>query len=313
MDILTPLLHKHRKFLPLLLICLLAACSNASSPELSGTAWRLDHIRLEDDQLLEPLPAARYSLSFDDRQISGMADCNAFGASYRLQQDQMTIGEVEMTAQDCGAESQRISQVMFAVLQAAPQVELQGEQLVFRTSQAALSFSLLPELTHAESAVLDALLSQWIQPSETLLLLDQTAYNLPGASLPATMQAVEAEFASLGQGEASPPLDQLIADFSAKNAVPQPLSDWLESDWQVEFLDPQRLPELQADNYQALLQEYPQASGLFVLSRPGFNPAGDQALVYLARLRPDDAAGYYTLLELHDGLWQSTLGFRLGR
>lgn len=291
----------------------LAACAEHAQGDLVGTRWQLLRIETADGSRLEPLPAASITIHFESKRITGLAGCNSYAAVYQQQAGRLLIGEIEKTEQECDADSETLNRMFFSVLNSRPEFILQNGQLVITHSQSVFVFGILPDAGADESAVINALLRQWAAPQETLLILDQTAFNLPGASLADTLQAVQAELRQLESDPAKlTSYTEVLNAFAARNANEVALSNWFEPDWEVTYLPPDSLHDLLESKFQELQTDFPNSSALFVLSRPGFNATGDQALVYLAVLRPGDAGGYYSLMTLHDGQWQSTLSFRLG-
>jgi len=59
-----------------------------------------------------------------------------------------------------------------------------------------------------------------------------------------------------------------------------------------------------ADGWAAFYKKYPKSQGIITLSRVGFNPEMNQALVYVGNQSgPKSGAGYYVLLSRENGTW----------
>lgn len=106
--------------------------------------------------------------------------------------------------------------------------------------------------------------------------------------------------------EQLPQLSQdMIDNWQAANAESITWEDNFDLSAPVVFISQDDLDKLVDDAYWTDFHaQFPEAGGYFMLSRPGFNEAGDQALVYLSFFAGSLAAhGSYYLLSYENGVW----------
>lgn len=75
-----------------------SAIGTASVP-LEQTTWQLE--RLGTQPALKERPVTLV-FQADDSTVGGEAGCNSYGATYSLNDSQLTISEIASTAMDCG-------------------------------------------------------------------------------------------------------------------------------------------------------------------------------------------------------------------
>jgi len=151
------------------------------------------------------------------------------------------------------------------------------------------------------SATIDELLFQGPDPAARAILRERTSIGYPpGMASMKNTKTGEKEL--LG----SVRMDTRI-DFDARNKLPCTLEPHIEPVKRVqlvgagdEFLSFPR----GSGSWKAFYRKYPGATGFTVLSRIGFNPAKDQALVYLGNsCELLCGHGYLALLKKHKGKW----------
>jgi hypothetical protein len=100
---------------------------------------------------------------------------------------------------------------------------------------------------------------------------------------------------------------QTTASFLARNAQATSLPADLELGAPYSLLSRTDMSAIfgqNQDGWQVFYDSYPDAPGITTLSRAGFNPGLDQALVYVGtQSRYLAGAGYYLLLKKVDGAW----------
>lgn len=84
----------------LIFALLLSACAaGAPGPKLEGTTWELVSL---DGKLA--MADTTVTLIFEDGQAGGNAGCNSYGASYEVQGETLTLGELMSTMMYCEAD-----------------------------------------------------------------------------------------------------------------------------------------------------------------------------------------------------------------
>lgn len=114
------------------LVWLLAACSsddNANVPALPGTEWVLDQLGGQD-----LVSGTNITLRFDELALNGYAGCNYYGADYRIVGDELRLGIMNNTVQDCADPAGVMAQeaAYLNTLRRAATFEMTGEQLIIR-------------------------------------------------------------------------------------------------------------------------------------------------------------------------------------
>jgi hypothetical protein len=102
---------------------------------------------------------------------------------------------------------------------------------------------------------------------------------------------------------------QTLDSFLERNESPDPLSTEMDLGVDYILLSPDELSEItRQPNWPEIMAErYDGAVGYTVFSRVGFNKSLDQAVIYVGQMAgPLMGAGYYYLLEKHNGEWKLT-------
>jgi hypothetical protein len=98
-----------------------------------------------------------------------------------------------------------------------------------------------------------------------------------------------------------------LEDFLAKNYHPQSLRGKLRLNVPVEYLSAadRRLMFSQEGGWQRFYETYPHSQGMITLSRVGFNPKTNQAIVYIGHAGGEmEGIGYYVFLTWDGSGWQ---------
>ena len=100
--------------------------------------------------------------------------------------------------------------------------------------------------------------------------------------------------------------DDVVADFVARNKQPQVLKPLFNLPVKLVFINKTEADEIFKDNrgWDNFYARYPDSQGMMTLSRVGFNPQVDMALVYVGNQSDWLAgAGYYVVLKKESGNW----------
>lgn len=113
----------------ILIMFSLTACAGGETPTpdpLDGTSWVMFAYRKT-----KPLEGTQITASFESGFVRGSAGCNSYGAPYQLDGDQISIGEIELTAMDCPEPGGVMEQEAYLVdfLGDVHTYRLEGEQL----------------------------------------------------------------------------------------------------------------------------------------------------------------------------------------
>lgn len=149
----------------------------------------------------------------------------------------------------------------------------------------------------AEYAVYDAIIeAEYLGPGRSLVVIDhQTGFQFGSTEL------AKQVLPELGAA--------VVADFEAKNRRKYALLPLFQLSVRYVFIDPEEVDEIfQGRNgwtrYRAL---YPGASGMMAVSRVGFSPEMDSALVYVAHQSDYlSGSGVFFLLTRVSGTWTIT-------
>ena len=109
---------------------LLAACSSeTSTPELSGTNWKL----VAYGPANNPIPAAEgieTSVKFGtDGRISGNLGCNSFGGEYKQTGTQLTFGPMMSTEMACPEPQMSQESISLSILSGTVDFRVEGDKL----------------------------------------------------------------------------------------------------------------------------------------------------------------------------------------
>ena len=80
---------------------ILGACSGAGA-SLEGTSWTLTSYRSTSDEIVNVLPRSASTAHFQASQVSGLAGCNNYSASYSATATKISFGAAATTRKICG-------------------------------------------------------------------------------------------------------------------------------------------------------------------------------------------------------------------
>ncbi|MBU0492817.1 MAG: hypothetical protein KKA73_28500 [Chloroflexi bacterium] len=149
------------------------------------------------------------------------------------------------------------------------------------------------EVEAEEYAVYSALISNWDtrETVKLIVILDQT-----------DVEMLDMDYYIVQNRQALPP--EVVADFAAKNRRSSPLGEHFDLGVEYVLISQDELPQILWDDF---YEKYPDAPGFMWLSRVGFNPSQDMALVYVGNPRAFLAGmGALVLLSKTDGIWHRT-------
>src|SRR3989442_4823164 len=170
------------------------------------------------------------------------------------------------------------------------------------------------EVSSAEYAVYSAVLTQsYARAGITLFVIEDHTENTSGNyedDIAGHFRYVKKHIPSLSQAA--------INDYRKKDGESQPLTRLFKfkikyaliSRTKFEgFAGPGEMMEISKEGWEKFYQEYPGALGLVALSRVGFDPKKNQALVYVTDMRGHPSgrswgAGSYVLLIKKHGAWR---------
>jgi hypothetical protein len=164
-------------------------------------------------------------------------------------------------------------------------------------------------ITPQEYAVYDAMIANIFLPSgyESIVIVDQTVAGI--SSGPASQQDLD----NLRQNMAPDLQAETLADFVAKNERSYRIENHFSLDVPVVLISNQAVDEFFAaqDGWERFYEQYPNSQGMMTVSRVGFNPSGQQALVYVGN-QADLLAGEgnYVLLSKEGDQWKVTKTFQ---
>jgi heat shock protein HslJ len=297
--------------------CSLASESSAEPgmPTLENTLWQLTRIVSRDtptgpDSIATELIGQWEHITayFVDGEVGGSTGCNHYGASYQINDTQLTLTkELVSTAALCSDErGNRRERAFLAGLEAATSYAIADHQLTIAHPDGELIFQAQPDQAGNEIAVYAELLRGWQGGQEQLVILNEIRTGAPGSDIDETGNVVQQQFGSILP---------LWENFRAKNSAPQVITGTLDIGFPTTFISTAEVEALFANGEQAgwpaFRQRYPGAQRIFSLSRVGFNAAGDEALVYLGIRSEQDTGGFYNRLTLHYGIWKTAQGTRI--
>ncbi len=132
------------------------------------------------------------------------------------------------------------------------------------------------DIVRDECAVYNTLLRTRFGLSRTFVIYDHTSTDHPGSLLKSdeqttTLQAVNREWPDVNQ--------ETLEDFRIRNEEEYPLSHQLDLNVEFVLLGEEEISTAY-DDFDQFYEQYPNAQGILVLSRVGFNSERDEALVY---------------------------------
>jgi hypothetical protein len=164
-------------------------------------------------------------------------------------------------------------------------------------------------ITLEEYAVYDAMIANNFLPSgyERILIVDQTVAGISAG--PALQQDLD----FLRENMAPDLQAETLADFVAKNERSYRIENHFSLDVPVVLISNQAVDEFLAaqDGWERFYEQYPNSQGMMTISRVGFNPSGQQALMYVGN-QADLLAGEgnYVLLSKEGDEWKVTKTFQ---
>lgn len=133
---------------------------------------------------------------------------------------------------------------------------------------------------------------------ELIVINDQTGLDYFSGELSEHLKSVRQGLPEL--------TDEVCADFEARNKQPQSLKSLLTISVKYVFINQQEIETTfkRQDGWDIFYAKYPNSQGHMHLSRVGFNPQMDMALVYVDNMSYVLAGGgYYVLLKRVNGKW----------
>jgi hypothetical protein len=134
-----------------------------------------------------------------------------------------------------------------------------------------------------------------------MLILEDTATDISEDDPRKTLEYIRSGLPDISK--------QTLDSFLERNESPDPLSPDMDLGVDYILLSPDELSEItRQPNWPEIMAErYDGAVGYTVFSRVGFNKSLDQAVIYVGQMAgPLMGAGYYYLLEKHNGEWKLT-------
>ncbi|MGD0613208.1 MAG: hypothetical protein ABSB41_17050 [Anaerolineales bacterium] len=157
-----------------------------------------------------------------------------------------------------------------------------------------------PSVDLEEQAVFAALIQQKYGASKSLVIRDTTATDAEGVGN--TESALQYVLKNTHGLEAD-----TLDNFRARNVSATPVAADMNLGVSYVLLRQSDLDQIFAQNqdgWQVFYERFPDAPGIFSLSRVGFNAHFDQALVYLGiQSQYLNGSGHYFLLEKVKGTW----------
>ena len=102
---------------------------------------------------------------------------------------------------------------------------------------------------------------------------------------------------------------------NVRNRSPSSREEILNIVFPVVFITEEQAGELfksgDEAGWEVFHTRFPDAQGIYTLSRVGFNEEGNQALVYMGLQSQDFTGGYYSFLGKDEGMWTSLSSFMI--
>ncbi len=157
-------------------------------------------------------------------------------------------------------------------------------------------------IDNEEYAVYSALITErYIRPSIHLIVIrDHTGLDYDGLDLDTRLTYVQQNLTQL--------TPELLDNFKLNNTQPFPLKSQFKLDVSYLLINDAQSKEIFAspDGWQNFYQRFPLSQGEMTLSRVGFNPSLDMALVYVGNTSGFLAgSGYYLLMSKENGIWKN--------
>jgi heat shock protein HslJ len=155
---------------------------------LTGTVWVLEAITAADT-VQSVLAGTRVTLEFTDERAFGSTGCNHYGASYSMAEGGISLGVMEVTLQDCGADIMAQETAYLTALDSAESFTLEGGALVIHSPDGGLVFKVAENLPLEDTdwildgiAVGDAIVSTWIDPEISATFADGQVAGFSGCN-----------------------------------------------------------------------------------------------------------------------------------
>jgi heat shock protein HslJ len=111
------------------------AGSSATTTTLETTSWQLTGYVGPEGNLVPVPGAVSATATFDAGRVSGNGGCNDYSASYTIDGDKLTIGQVAATMKACGPAESALETAYFAALGKVATYAIQGQSLELKTSE----------------------------------------------------------------------------------------------------------------------------------------------------------------------------------
>lgn len=128
----------------------------------------------------------------------------------------------------------------------------------------------------------------------------QTSADISPDNLDQTLESIHKNIPEIQQG--------ILDHFADRNKQPSTLSTEMKIGINYKLITSEEMKEIfedkKQDGWEKFYERYPDSSGVISISRVGFNPALDKALVYIGRQSHWLAGmGQYLYLEKENGTW----------
>jgi heat shock protein HslJ len=292
--------------------------STPGTQPIEGVLWQLERfVSIEGDVVAAEAALERFPITafFGEGQLNGTTGCNNYGAAYTIDGERIEFPDAFfMTQAECLEEraSQQEARFMQSI-QAVQSFRVADDALILAFPGGELIFRSQPDPGTGENAVYEALLADW--GAGPFVIRDQTAFNAPDVSLEDTLEFVQEQLRNMGGEDPFTLQDETLEDFRAKNAEAASLGGKLQTRFSTTVLTEAELQERFGEDgefdWVEFEGEFPGTEGIYSLSQVGFNPDGDQALVYLGLQSEDFTGGWYSLMVKDRGRWMATISFMI--
>lgn len=110
-------------------LVLVAALSRANASTLESVTWQLASVAQPDKSLRPVAATVEATAAFAHGALSGSGGCNRYRASYRLDNDQLSITQVALTMMACPEPQAATEQAFVAALEATARYRIADQQL----------------------------------------------------------------------------------------------------------------------------------------------------------------------------------------
>ncbi|MGL5882076.1 META domain-containing protein [Synechococcus elongatus] len=104
---------------------------------LTQTQWQLQRYNNGEGALIPPIADTDVTAQFaaDSQRLSGFTGCNRYFATYKVQQQQLTVGAIGSTRMACGRDQATQEQAFLQLLAASHSYQLEGDRLELYDAQ----------------------------------------------------------------------------------------------------------------------------------------------------------------------------------